>query len=40
MKGDDKKCINAGCDGYLAKPINRDKLLEKLQKHLQVKVKV
>ncbi len=34
MKGDDKKCIDAGCDDYLTKPINRDKLMEMLQKHL------
>ena len=40
IKGDDKKCIEAGCDDYLAKPINRDKLLKKLQKYLQLKVKI
>jgi len=40
MKGDDQKCIKMGCDDYLAKPVNRTELLEKLQKYLQVKIKV
>jgi len=26
MKGDEQKCIDAGCDGYLSKPINRREL--------------
>jgi len=34
MKGDDKKCIEAGSDGYLAKPIDRHKLTEILGKYL------
>ena len=34
MKGDDKKCINAGCNDYLSKPIDRWKLVEKLYQHL------
>ena len=34
MKGDDEKCFNAGCDGYLTKPINRKKLLEMIEKYL------
>ena len=38
MKGDDKKCIDAGCDDYLAKPINRNDLLEKITKHLPAKI--
>src|SRR4051812_32654523 len=28
MKGDDEKALAAGCDGYVTKPINLDKLLE------------
>ncbi len=31
MLGDYKRCINAGCDGYLTKPINRSELLKSLQ---------
>ena len=34
MKGDDKKCIEAGCDGYLAKPIDRGELLKTVGKYL------
>ena len=34
MKGDDKKCIAAGCDDYLPKPIDRHKLIEKVSKYL------
>ena len=26
MQGDDQKCLQAGMDGYISKPINRDKL--------------
>jgi len=34
MKGDDQKCIAAGCDGYLSKPIERGRLLQVLRKYL------
>jgi CheY-like chemotaxis protein len=34
MEGDDKKCIEAGCDDYLAKPIDRRELLKKLGTYL------
>ena len=31
MKGDERKCIEAGMDDYLAKPIDPQKLLEKIK---------
>ena len=34
MRGNDKKCIKCGCDDYLSKPIDRNKLLEKIRKYL------
>jgi PAS domain S-box-containing protein len=34
MKGDDKKCLEAGCDAYLTKPVKRDLLVELLQRFL------
>ncbi len=37
MKGDDIKCLEAGCDDYLAKPIDREKLLKTIAKHLPSK---
>ena len=37
MTGDDKKCIEAGCDDYLAKPIDRRELLKKIAKYLPSK---
>jgi two-component system sensor histidine kinase/response regulator len=39
MKDDSKKCIEAGCDDYLSKPIDQRKLLEMIQKHLCMKDK-
>jgi len=34
VKGDDKKCISAGCNDYLAKPITSEKLFETICKYL------
>lgn len=34
MKGDREKCITAGADDYMAKPIKRDELLALLERWL------
>lgn len=36
MAGDEQKCMDVGCDGYLSKPIDRDKLEELINQHLCV----
>lgn len=35
LSEDRQKCIDAGCDDYATKPINRKKLIEMLRTHLQ-----
>jgi CheY-like chemotaxis protein len=37
MRGDDQKCYEAGCDSYLTKPIDRNKLLEIIRHYLPAK---
>lgn len=34
MKGDKEKCIAAGCDNYISKPINRTQLVETLKTYM------
>ncbi|MHC4213345.1 MAG: response regulator, partial [Planctomycetota bacterium] len=34
MKGDEEKCIEAGCNDYLAKPVNKKQLIEKITDYL------
>ncbi len=34
MQGDREQCVNAGCNGYLTKPINADELLHLLSEVL------
>ena len=34
MKGDEQKVFEAGCDGYIAKPISVPTFLETVAKHL------
>jgi len=36
MSRDRQKCLDAGCDDYMAKPIERNNLLEMVQKHAKV----
>ena len=35
LEGDRDKCISAGCDDYLSKPINKDRLYEIVGKYVQ-----
>lgn len=34
MQGDEQKCLDAGCDGYLCKPIDRSKMFELVSRYL------
>ena len=38
MPGDKEKCLEIGCDDYLPKPINREKLNEMISRYLSVHV--
>jgi PAS domain S-box-containing protein len=37
MSGDEDRIIAAGCDGYLSKPINRKRLLEKISEFITIR---
>ncbi|MHC4442343.1 MAG: PAS domain S-box protein [Planctomycetota bacterium] len=37
MIGDENKCIDAGCEGFITKPVDRGKLVETIQQHLSKK---
>jgi two-component system cell cycle response regulator DivK len=39
MKGDREKTLEAGCDGYIQKPIDVDQLPEQIEKFLAAKAK-
>jgi two-component system cell cycle response regulator DivK len=36
MRGDEERALQAGCDGYLAKPISPKKVVEEVKKYLKL----
>jgi two-component system sensor histidine kinase/response regulator len=36
MKGDEARCLAAGMDAYLSKPIDPDELFDVVERHLDV----
>jgi two-component system cell cycle response regulator DivK len=36
MFGDEERCLEAGCDGYIAKPVSKHKLLSNLKNYLSL----
>jgi two-component system, cell cycle response regulator DivK len=34
MYGDEERCLAAGCDGYIAKPVSKEKLLSSIETYL------
>jgi CheY-like chemotaxis protein len=40
MQGEKHKCIQAGCDNYISKPVKTDKLFSLMAKYLSEKKKV
>ena len=36
MRGDEERAIQAGCDGYLAKPISPKKVVEEVKRYLKL----